>query len=332
MRYLLHFTFFLLFCASLTAQRGSHLGEGRSYLQKKGQTTGKTILPDTLVPGIFFDSCSDTLFTIQSDDGGYVAGTNDLLDKEKAQYILLEDFGPLQILGIVGYFAEVDEAVRGRVLRAKLYAVDLESGGPGELLATSEALSVADVQVSDTGFPPTVFTFPSPIASSETELFMSIDFTDIYEVPTGNIGLLSTQDGCGDGFDAWEKWSDDTWHALNEEAGWNLNLAFFIGLIVEEATTATTTVLAGLEAWQVYPNPAAELAHFTFSLTEALPNAHFTVLNGQGQSVYEQNVTRLAAGAHQWSVPVEQLPAGLYFYQLRSPAGLLSGRLLVGRP
>ncbi len=331
MRHLLYFTFFLLFCASLTAQRGSHLGTGRPYLLKKGQAITKSVVPDTLVPGIFFDSCSDTLFVVESDDGGYVAGTNDLLDREKAQYILLEDFGPLQILGIVGYFGEVDEAVRGQVLRAKLYAVDLESGGPGELLGTSEALSVADVQVSDTDFPPTVFTFPLPIASSETELFMAIDFTDIYEVPAGNIGLLSTQDGCGDGFDAWEKWIDDSWHALNEEGGWNLNLAFFMGLIVEEATTATDNVLAGLESWQVFPNPAKELARFTFSLTEALPNAQFTMLNGQGQRVYEQNITRLAAGAHQWSVPVGHLPAGVYFYQLRSTEGLRSGRLLVGR-
>lgn len=331
MRYLLHFAVFLLSFSSLLAQRSSHSGEGRAYLLNKGATTSKSMLVDTLLPGIFFDACADTLFTILADDGGYVAGTNDLLDREKAQYILLEELGTFQALGIVAYFAAADPEISGRSLQAKLYALDTESGGPGECLATSSPLSISAVQMNDTDFLPTVFSFPEPIASNDTEFFIAIDFSDVYEVSSGNIGLWSTRDGCGDGFDAWEQWEDGSWHALNEEVSWNLNLAFYMGLIITTDFTSSTTTIAGLEQWRLFPNPATTEAYCTFKLKTSLEGARLTLVNAQGQSVYQQLIPRLSAGQHQLPIPVGHLPAGLYTYQLQKPDEHLSGRLLVGR-
>lgn len=318
---------------SISAQRAAHLGESRLYIEKKGMKSTKSILPDTIVPGIFFDECADTLYTILADDGGYLAGTNDLLDQEKAQFMYYDELPSYDILGVVAYFAAYDTEISQRQLFAKLYDVDPVTGGPGNLLAASQVVLVQEVTLSDTDILPTVFTFPQPVRMNGPDFFVAVDFGDVYEVEIGNIGLWSTNYNCGDGFNAWELWEDDTWHAINEEDGWNLDLEFFMGAIVEAVPTANQENFIAAADFQLFPNPASSHVWLDLALDKSVQTADFYLFDALGREVLHRSLGALSATAntspHHLSISLEGLNGGWYSYRLQTSAGQLSGKLIV---
>ncbi len=325
----------LFFCslAGLVAQRSAQIGESRLYSVKQGAKAEKSMSADTLLPGIFFEECADTLYTILADDGGYLAGTNDLLDREKAQFMYYDELASYDILGGVAYFAAYDAQISQRQLYAKLYAVDAITGGPGNLLATSQALVVQQIALSDNEFLPTVFTFPQAVTMNSPAFFIAIDFRDVYEVETGNIGLWSTNYNCGDGFNAWERWEDDTWHAINEEDGWNLNLEFFMGAIVAAGPISSQDDFVAVGNFQLFPNPASSFVWLDLSFDQSVLIADFSLFDALGREVLRRSLgpvnATTATTPHRFPIALEGLGRGWYSYRLRTNLGQQSGKLVL---
>lgn len=318
--------FFLLFLSSLVAQR-SHLvtTDGRTSPIK--QQANSRFVADTISPAIFFDDCAETLFFTEASDGGYVAGTNDFSDKEKAQFLRYDETENYLINGVVGYFALYDNDIADRFISAKIYDVDPATDGPGNLLATTGSIQVQDILLDEVLILATYFPLLEPLAMDVADFFVSIDFADIYTAPTGNISLFMTEDGCGDGFNAWERWDNDDWYAIDEEDSWGLEAEFFIGAVVETAPSATHNLANKIEL-NVFPNPASERINLTYELDKS-SEIELVLLDIQGREVLHKVVGSQVVGRNQIAMDLPGLPFGLYVYQLKTNGGVASGQVMI---
>ena len=77
----------------------------------------------------------------------------------------------------------------------------------------------------------------------------------------------------------------------------------------------------------MYPNPASESVNITFSSEESA-NAVLSVLNLMGQTVYNMDVD-VNEGYNMVTVPVNQLPAGVYMVNIKSNKGTTTQKLIV---
>lgn len=94
--------------------------------------------------------------------------------------------------------------------------------------------------------------------------------------------------------------------------------------------TATATRPASGVQLQAYPNPARGLATFLLTLDRPQP-LRLTLYAATGQQVAEvlPAGTQLGAGPHQLTYPTDALPAGLYFYTVRTATGSTTRQLQV---
>lgn len=317
----------LLFVSSLSAQRFSVTSAGRVSPIERPLTNSRMV-PDTILPSIFFDECANLLFFTTADAGGYVAGTNDFSDQEKAQFLRFDGADTYLVEGVVAYFAIFDTEIADRLVSANIYDLDPATNGPGNLLATTNAIEVQDLALDPVLILPTYFALDEPLLMNTSDFFVSIDFTDIYTSPTGNISLFMTEDGCGDGFNAWERWEDNTWHAIDEDVSWALESEFFIGAVVETSLPSATQNLEINLELAIYPNPATDQLNLSYSLQNS-SQVTFTLLDLQGRELLHRELGNQPTGANQATIELPVLPFGLYVYQLQTANELASGRVMV---
>lgn len=92
-----------------------------------------------------------------------------------------------------------------------------------------------------------------------------------------------------------------------------------------------TALLMGIEEFsgtafdmQIYPNPATETINFTFPPT-VTGQKHLLIFNSLGALVRTSNTNQAA------QINIADLPAGLYFIQLKSDNGIVTKRLMKGQ-
>jgi hypothetical protein len=291
----------------------------------------KSVVIDTLFPPIFADTCANTV-TLFSTAEGYVFGTNEFLDLEKAQLFSLGEERTFNVTEVFVAFAVADTGIADRKVLINIYAGLPEDGMSfGELLGSSDSVLVSDLRVSQSAIQFTSFSFSTPVTVTDDDFLVSVDVFDLYgEDVTGNVGIFSTRDGCGDGTNVFELFPTQDgglgWNTINANWG-GLDAEMLVGVIIDDDVTSVDRRVTdyGIE---VYPNPAREMvtlnvktnltADFTASLTD---------LNGRE---LRRDILRTVAGTGMLQWTVKDLPNGLYLYHLDGPEGRQSGKLIIG--
>ena len=87
-------------------------------------------------------------------------------------------------------------------------------------------------------------------------------------------------------------------------------------------TTSAVKSIEGLEAWNVYPNPAVsgDVAYVAVK-TIAGFDARVSIVNPAGQLVYEQNNVVISGGETTLELPLDGLASGVYFVVLDAQNG-----------
>ncbi|MEO0874692.1 MAG: T9SS type A sorting domain-containing protein, partial [Bacteroidota bacterium] len=83
-----------------------------------------------------------------------------------------------------------------------------------------------------------------------------------------------------------------------------------------------------VKAFSIYPNPAGAQTTVSFSLTEA-QEVRLRLLDASGSLLEERPAVKYAAGTHRIDWSCADLPAGIYFVQLRSEAATQTQQLVV---
>jgi len=293
-----------------------------SGLESSVRTSG-----DTLANFALDEPCAADPIIFTSVGGGFVNGTNGYGDLEKVQLIFLPSSGTGACNEVLVFFGGKSVDGDGTV-KALVYEV-AGDGSPGELLGESDPVNVS---LCDTAGLFTAF----PIATPDSFIdifFAGIDVSDTY--PTGDsIGVLSTDDGCGNGEEVWEKWSDGVWYPYVGEGTWNLNIALFIYGVVDWEDNSPPASLddawavnGGLTLHPAYPDPANQQVSISYGLAEP-SGVELTMYNQAGQIVYQWSGQQ-TAGEQLIAIETSQWPSGKYYYQVAGAQGILFSSLMV---
>lgn len=282
---------------------------------------------DTVYGSAFSETCGSTVTVSNSSGWGFISGTNDYIDLEKAQRITLGP-GTFTVQEVWAFFAYASQVNNGN-LRAKIYSAT-PGGSPAALLGVSEDIQVSDIDTS--GISPTVFTFSTLPTVTGNEIFVSIDISDLYATQD-TVGLWMSPDGCGDGTDAYELWEDGTsWYSFDDPSSWGVETNLLIGVVVEDGSVSTQSPLEmnGLQLFPATPNPATDDIRIGYYLNDA-SKVQIQVYAQDGRVVHSVNKGLQSPGQFTETLRIGQLPVGVYTYGVTTDKAQLMSKFVVKR-
>ena len=174
---------------------------------------------DTIAPFTFSLPCGGTFVIYQSNNGGYVAGTNGYSDAEKGQYFPAIN---ADVMGLLVAYGAKDDQGGNTDYMAHVYADN--AGTRGALSGSSNAVNISAI---DTAGGWTQYDFAVPqVMTSGFWIGVDVDGTD-------TVGIITTQDPCAPGA-AYEQWSDGTTVELfSSTNAWGLEVDHLMLVIVD---------------------------------------------------------------------------------------------------
>lgn len=243
-------------------------------------------------------------------DSGYVTGNNQYGDLQKAQFFSLHQMGysaPAYVQSVQVKAGHKSTVNGTGVVYVNVYAVDTNGFIPGELLATSQGLTLGQIDASGVG---NTFSFDQPFVVQDS-FFVSV----VLPISTGDtIAILSTADGCRaySGW-SWEQWSNEAWHSILNSWLVDIDLAIFpvldlpfnVGIQPEPSNTSSANV---------FPNPATGFANIRFYANEK-GIAEISLYNAMGELLQHQS-NNLMVGEHHQIIDLTGIPNGSYFIKV----------------
>jgi hypothetical protein len=272
------------------------------------------MVTDTLAP----DADWSQQPTLYSSAGGYVVGVNNYGDLQKVQ--IFRPGVPVSIEGAIYWFGAKEVGANGNVAM-RVYNLD----GTGTSTAGSTTPCPNTTRVSDNvaiGNVDTSLSLASAyVHTFSSSQFLAGDFAVGFSVAGcgagDTIGLVSTVDPNSNTEDAWEQWSDNSWHTMLEPNNWGLNIAFAIFPLVE-ISGIETPYLDGVKLGFSGPNPTADNTVLTYGLQKNAKNVVITILDANGRIVSSETMNNQSAGNYTYNVNSASYAAGTYYVQLQA--------------
>jgi len=290
----------------------------------------RSIVMDTLFPTIVnTDPCSDDLFNIASNGYGYVGGTNDFMDFEKAQLFIFDDDNYTVTEAFI--FMGVASAVGDGEVVAKIY--EATGNGPGDLVGTSEPINVSALALDDFIAVPTQFIFSTPAELTTDNFFVSLDVSELYS-QQDTASVLMTDLDCGVIGESWELFNDGTWVSIADQISWELPSNFFMAAIIEtDGVTATKELVIGnqrISLHDAFPNPTNGQLTISYDLEKSAV-IQIEIYSLTGQVIRQIDKNRLPAGQYQEQISTDNLATGTYFYGIKTDSGRLMNKFTVSK-
>lgn len=150
------------------------------------------------------------------------------------------------------------------------------------------------------------------VVNGKINMWWQQDYTSGCEVKENNVGICQSESNIyGLSIDA-----NDIGVYNNTDEVWQ-------GLWID-STGISNHNISGMK---MYPNPATETVNITFAAENA-ENGVLSVLNLMGQTVYTMRVD-VNEGYNFVTVPVNQLPAGIYMVNIKTNKGISTQKLIV---
>ncbi|MCB0688311.1 MAG: T9SS type A sorting domain-containing protein [Saprospiraceae bacterium] len=298
------------------------------YLNKKRNARDNAIVS---YPSIN-DDCSRTVTLYSpSNAWGYVSGTNFYEDQEQAQLLTFTGSTQFLVIGAAAYF-NTPGIVGDSTITAKVYSMK-DNGAPDALLGTSAPVNVSAVTPpSDTSVEFTLFGFPDAPFLTDSNFFVAIDFSALY-TSLDTLGLFTTEDGCGDGSNTYQRFVDTNWGSI--DTVWILNADLLIEAVVEFGDSVTTSAddfikHDGLKLYPPTPNPAKDYTVLHYELDQE-ETVQITIFDLAGRRVRTIDSGLKNAGRHQEELLTNDLAPGNYFYRINTASGSMMSTLVVQR-
>ena len=305
------------------------------YVAKKSKSeigTLRSTQEEVFFP-TFGDECTFDLVTVGiRNQWGRVSGMNGLGDREKAQLLTFEGSEAYRVVGAMVWF-ERPAIVGDGTLNCRIYTQNSENGRPDRLVGLSDALKVSEIIPPDTLSYPTFFNFENgaPITIDEPNFFLSCDFFNLYNT-FDTVVMLQTIDGCGDGGNSWELFSDgETWTNIASAISWEINSDFIMSAVVDfEDPNSDQAFIKneGLTLYPSFPNPSHDQITIPFSLEKG-GALSIDVFDQSGRKIISVEHDFIAAGSQSETIIINNLSAGIYYYRLKSDQGQITSRFQI---
>lgn len=284
-------------------------------------TPALKMVNDTVWPASFTGNCLDSLKLYYADraphDSGWVCGSNGWQDKEKAQKFYL---GSTSIIGVIPFFG-IRRGTNGTIY-AKIYARDASTKGPGVLLGTSTGIAMSAIDTFHQGINfRNMFHFSAPVSVSDT-FFVSFTMPPFVNA-VNELALISESISCSQSgrYNAWEQWSDNTWHSFYSVYSANIDMAVFPVISVPSTQNDILTFYLPQQLSPATVNPSLHQVYIQVAsgtdvttLTPAItvsPYATISPLSGTPQnfsSPFTYNVTAENGAIQPWVINVNVAP------------------------
>lgn len=286
---------------------------------------------DTLIPPIFFeDDCSANLTTFTLGDmWGFVSGTNEFFDLEKAQRFTYNSSNYELTEATVFFFGA--SAVGDGDVTVKIYEADAE-GAPGTLVGISNPVKTSEVLVDPEVILPTIFTFSAPVPLTTNQFFVSVDLRDAYD-SQDTLSILMTDESCGNAGETYELFGDGTtWAAFDADNSWAIPSNLFMLAIVQSddvsATKEIVTANQRIQLHDAFPNPANEELIIAYDL-EMKTTVQIEIYSITGKLLQHIDKSELTPGRYQERISTENLTSGTYLYGISTDKGRLMNKFVV---
>jgi hypothetical protein len=329
--------FLMLLAIGLSGQRGT-VGtatkmdlpvETFPYALAKG-------VPEVIQPPFADLPCADSVFVFGAGpDNGFVTGTNGFFDLAKGQRFIYEADAPYELLDVGVAFASVDAMALDSTVTVQIYN-DLGSDGSfGSLVATSNPVTLRDINLPDTVIPYTFFTFPDSVILTRDSFIVMVNLSRTYTESPDYMSIFSSDADCGDGNNAFEIFvgQDNALTVSTIQNSWTnsddepLNLEFLMIATVEQQEITSTRQPMVDYAPRLFPNPADGLTQLTFT-SRAAGSYRSSLLDLTGRQLQAQTIDYPAGQTVQQDIDLTGLPAGVYLYRIDGPSGVQLGRLV----
>jgi hypothetical protein len=286
---------------------------------------------DTIFYPAASEDCGNFVFIYPAgDEWGYVGGTNGYGDIEKAQKLTYTANTPYTIKEVWGYFSNAT-AVGNGLLRMKVYTVDALTGAPDSLLGQSDSLRTSNLKTDSVQVPATVFRFSRPVVVRDTAFFVSADISALYTA-RDTVALFMTEADCGDGADAWERFSDSTWVAIDSTVSWEIESNWVVAAVVEfNPTTGINDPFVanqGLRLFPAAPNPTSDWIELPYEIENA-SRITIEVYSADGKVLRRLNRGQQASGLYKERLNVNDLAPGTYVYGIITDETRMMSRFVV---
>ncbi len=334
-KYIFSFIFILVSAMGFNtlAQQGYHIERKISATDILKPSSNSRLFYDTLKPasqdtlGLGF--CGDTALIVKlnSPAQGYIGGNNSNGDKEILQKFGVSIGGGVYtILALCGKKTNTSNSL----MKAKMYAVDPITHGPGAFIYETDPIGFADVDTSYLHFFFSTFPFPGVI-----QVFGNDSFFASIELPTGTgdtLAVWMTPQNCYSGNQqAYVMKSDGTFLPLNGGTGtYGLNSDFWIWpVFIPDSSAGNSAIsLRDLSLFRAFPNPGSNSITVNFSNNN--PSVVWVdFVDDLGRMVSTVGLGFQLSGKHSINVDVSHLPAANYYYSIATPNERLFSRICV---
>jgi hypothetical protein len=278
---------------------------------------------DTLyaVPWQTVNAC-DSFFIYGVSGGGYVTGTNNYGDLEKAQKFSLTGLtNPIQVTNILAPFWTNTPTSTANIVM-KIYSVNTTTKGPQTLLGTSNAVTISQIVTGGM----TNFTFTTPVTVT-TSFFAS------FVVPSADTAVVyESKQGCWSNDSlAFELWSPapGTWHSMYASwgtTGFQMDLAIFP--VITTGSGVQDYFIDGIKLGQNQPNPATSTTMIQYEVQNS-SKVSLDIYDITGRLVLTMDEGNQMAGKHSIVIDANKLQAGSYFYSLKAGDKRLTKQMVI---
>lgn len=259
---------------------------------------------------------------------GYAAGTNQFGDLEKMQ-----KFKGSNIIGVyqtLAVFGDKVEANPNTLLYSNIYTVDSVTHGPGELVFTSDPTPMSQIWGNLTNPNFSGFQFPITIPVSDS---FFVSFT-IPQNTGDSLVCATSKSDCYPGYQiAWERRADSTFKPFNDGTSgtWGLDVELFLCPVLELGNLGSVNQpasLNGITIYSTFPNPAKNQASFKFGIEQS-GDVSIVLYDLTGKLVTQFHMGKLMPGTYTGTLPLDQIPAGVYNYAIRNNDRFFFSRIAI---
>ena len=244
---------------------------------------------------------------------GYISGSNNFGDKEKAQKF--DVTSPVYVQDVIVWFGAksyVSGNANSKVtvnLRQANGTGTASSGtvntAPGTIVASKDILIT---RIDTSGFF-NIVRFTAPVQFT-ADYAVGVNFSGLGT--NDQVGIVSSTDGDANLTElAWEMWSDNAWHSMLSAWTTAINGDIDLGIFPIECANLVTGVEEVSNDFMLFPNPATEELTIVCESIVHSPQSMVNILSATGQLVYFSNLTSQIS-----HLDISNLAGGIYFVQV----------------
>lgn len=288
---------------------------------------------DTIYPASIDDPAA-TFVLYNSQNGGWVVGTNGYGDEAKVQQFLLDDAVSAEAVGVwFGGKFEGSGDPNSHVA-FKMYQNNgggVSTAGTITTGAPNDEWASVDVPFSDcdtsSSFTLTWGTFSAPVWV--TDFFAAgVDLTGL--TAGDSIGIVSTDDGFSEYQDfSWERWNDGSWHTMLEPQNWALNIDFMVFVAVDASNVGIDDAgtMNGMRMSFLNGNLVGQDLQMAYTIDHSA-SMQLMVFDASGRRILNKQLGTKGIGLYNETIDASSWSAGTYHVALVADGRTLTKKVV----